>query len=529
MYNIIHKPKHLIRNLNNCFKKFQTSKILTYIPCTIKPNYLSIPRDVNIKEILSNINNDLKEQISLNFYRQLTQREKTRRRIFIDAIKNYILINRIKDSIIYPSIYLYDILIKNNNTSLSLEKLSLGAIILSVKFNYCASYRYSNKKYAHYNFKDYSMEELREIELTCLSLIDYNLLYINPMIYLELLFINGIVFTTDNIKPEESNFVYKTSLIVLEEIMKINNCYIQYNPFYISCSVIAFSRKKFNLEEWPNFLGKIFDISFDDFKSTLDFLNESLKDFKIHDKYFKERNNSIDKYNLNIYKDNSCIMKRTFKKIKAKEENKDKKERQNSSAINYYQNKYEQYKRLNENNSLEKSINYKCLGNNSSSIIYNEKNINNYCFWNKESSQNKIQIKTIYHKENSKNEDNTFLYLHKNLFKNNKRYIKDSISINYNNSEINDNNNEFKKNSDLKKNKLCCSQEIINSHNDFEKEYDLNNLNNQKKEKGKISSIEHYKKFNISLNYKYPLSARKVKNLSVVINHLYSNHNNNIL
>ena len=373
------------------------------------------------------------------------------------------------------------------------------------------------------------MEELREIELTCLSLIDYNLLYINPMIYLELLFINGIVFTTDNIKPEESNFVYKTSLIVLEEIMKINNCYIQYNPFYISCSVIAFSRKKFNLEEWPNFLGKIFHISFDDFKSTLDFLNESLKDFKIHDKYFKDRNNSIEKYNQNIYKDNSCIMKKTYKKIKAKEEGKDKKERQNSSAINYYQNKYEQYKRLNENNSLEKSINYKCLGNNSSSIIYNEKNINNHCFWNKESSQNKIQIKTIYHKENSKNEDNTFLYLHKNLFKNNKRYIKDSISINYNNSEINDNNNEFKKNSDLKKNKLCCSQEIINSHNDFEKEYDINNLNNQKKEKGKISSIEHYKKFNISLNYKYPLSARKVKNLSVVINHLYSNHNNNIL
>ena len=97
---------------------------------------------MNIKEILSNINNDLKEQISLNFYRQLTQREKTRRRIFIDAIKNYILINRIKDSIIYPSIYLYDILIKNNNTSLSLEKLSLGAIILSVKFNYCGGYRY---------------------------------------------------------------------------------------------------------------------------------------------------------------------------------------------------------------------------------------------------------------------------------------------------------------------------------------------------------------------------------------------------
>jgi hypothetical protein len=64
MNNIIPKPRNLIRNLNNCIKNFQNSKTITYIPCTIKPNYLLIPRDVNIIEILSTINNDLKEQIS---------------------------------------------------------------------------------------------------------------------------------------------------------------------------------------------------------------------------------------------------------------------------------------------------------------------------------------------------------------------------------------------------------------------------------------------------------------------------------
>ena len=45
MNNIIHKQQHLIRNLNNCFKNFQSFKNINYIPCTIKPNFLSIPRE----------------------------------------------------------------------------------------------------------------------------------------------------------------------------------------------------------------------------------------------------------------------------------------------------------------------------------------------------------------------------------------------------------------------------------------------------------------------------------------------------
>ena len=57
MNNIIHKQQHLIRNLNNCFKNFQSFKNINYIPCTIKPNFLSIPRDVNILDIISIINN----------------------------------------------------------------------------------------------------------------------------------------------------------------------------------------------------------------------------------------------------------------------------------------------------------------------------------------------------------------------------------------------------------------------------------------------------------------------------------------
>ena len=141
----------------------------------------------------------------------------------------------------------------------------------------------------------------------------------------------------------------------------------------------------------------------------------------------------------------------------------------------------------------------------------------------------KIKIKNIYINENSKNEDSFRYILNKNLLRYNYRYIKGSNRLIYNNSEIKENIDDLKKNSIMKnKNKLYSSHEIVYNNN-FKKE------NIEKKEEKnipkKIPSIEHYKKFNISLHNKVPVSLleRKVKNLSSVVNHLYSNHHNNIL
>ena len=45
------------------------------------------------------------------------------------------------------------------------------------------------------------------------------------------------------------------------------------------------------------------------------------------------------------------------------------------------------------------------------------------------------------------------------------------------------------------------------------------------------ASLEHYKRFNHTLNNKIPnnLVERRVRNLSSIVNHLFSNHTNNIL
>ena len=47
----------------------------------------------------------------------------------------------------------------------------------------------------------------------------------------------------------------------------------------------------------------------------------------------------------------------------------------------------------------------------------------------------------------------------------------------------------------------------------------------------KNPSLEHYKRFNNKLNNKIPnyLIERRVRNLSTIVNHLFSNHTNNIL
>ncbi len=96
-------------------------------------------------------------------------------------------------------------------------------------------------------------------------------------------------------------------------------------------------------------------------------------------------------------------------------------------------------------------------------------------------------------------------------------------------------------------------EEIVIKKNDknkleiniFNSDSGLNNNLNQNKNNSTISpsiikeddsnkrmmSLEHYKRFNISMNNKIPneLLERRVKNLSTIVNHLYSNLNNNIL
>ncbi len=62
--------------------------------------------------------------------------------------------------------------------------------------------------------------------------------------------------------------------------------------------------------------------------------------------------------------------------------------------------------------------------------------------------------------------------------------------------------------------------------------YNLNYNNNNNIDKSRNNpSLENYKRFHITMNNQIPsdLLEKRVKNLSMIVNHLLSNHNNNIL
>ena len=286
MNNPNYKRSNLNLTRNNEPNQFSINPINTY---SLKPISLIIPQDINVKEILKNM------MKKLNFggdkfyqYKKLTQSEITNRKTMIESMKKFLIENRIKCSVLYSTIFLFDILInKNKNKELSYEELALGALILSVKFSNEHNLFKSNKKNIFFNNNEYSFSESAEIEIICIKLLEYKLDFYHPIHFMEFLLLNGIIFNTDQINTEESYKVYSSALNILEYIMILNNKYLKFHPFFISCSIVSLCRENSNLEIWPYILSHVFNIQFSMFKDVFNFVSVSYKS--------KNRNN----YNIN--------------------------------------------------------------------------------------------------------------------------------------------------------------------------------------------------------------------------------------
>ena len=195
---------------------------------------------------------------------------------------------------LYNIIYMLDILIcynSKNKVISNLEKLGLGSIILTLKFmNEEFLIIPLNKFKSFYENKNYTIHQLQEIEINCLKLLDYYLNFPTPYSFMELLFLNGIVFSTDNIKNETSHKIYNLALNSLEKIMLKSNEYIKYNPLYLCCGIVAYSREFHGIEKWPKILLKVFDVIEKNFDNIY---KEYFSPYTHH--YIKSSNNIMDK------------------------------------------------------------------------------------------------------------------------------------------------------------------------------------------------------------------------------------------
>ena len=369
MNNPNYKRSSLNLTRNNEPNQFSINPINTY---SLKPISLIIPQDINVKEILKNM------MKKLNFggdkfyqYKKLTQSEITNRKTMIESMKKFLIENRIKCSVLYSTIFLFDILInKNKNKELSYEELALGALILSVKFSNEHNLFKSNKKNIFFNNNEYSFSESAEIEIICIKLLEYKLDFYHPIHFMEFLLLNGIIFNTDQINTEESYKVYSSALNILENIMYMDNKYLKYHPFYISCSIVCLCRENSNLEIWPFIFLHVFNIEFSMFKNVFDFISANYKS--------KNRNNNNN--------NNNNILSPSIKPIT----------RTNSYNLNINLNEKKLY--INNNNYID-SMNF-----NSPQKLENTKEEEKYKTPIKTiSSQNNLVINLSLKPENSKN------------------------------------------------------------------------------------------------------------------------------
>ena len=191
------KKSSIINLNNNFFNKYNSSLISALrgkerqkIPYSIKPFSCIIPRDLNLKRIFIQLfDSSILFYDNNKIYFILSSEALLNRKYIIESIKKFIISNRIKNKLVS-----------------NIEKLGLGATILMVKFIH-EEYNVIplNKFQAFYDDKIYTIKQLQEIEIKCLKLIDYYLNFPTPFSFTESLLLNGVIFSTDNIKNETSH------------------------------------------------------------------------------------------------------------------------------------------------------------------------------------------------------------------------------------------------------------------------------------------------------------------------------------
>jgi len=461
------------KSIHNKFKtkSFQFDDI-SIIPYPIKPCNNIIPKDINLQKIFT-VMLTSSYNLSINYSNLLNNIniENNERKKIFKKIREYFISNLIEYKIYFKTIVLFDIIsIENQNKKLlnSIEEIALGALMLSIKFNYDENKMFSMKKFLKlYGEHTYTLNNIIDIERKALKTINYFLNYTTPMCFLEFFMLNGIIYNVDKLGENNYHKIYKKTENVLEKIMEESNNYLKYNFFYLACSVVSYCRQCFHLDQWPFSLKKVFSIDYTYFQ------NEYKAYFGIKE---REREREIE---------------REIEKEKEKEKEKEIKTINNKSNIYNYST-------YNCHNNKDIIIN----GNNNV-VLLNLKTLNN------NNSNSNIDDGIKYYKNN-------YNIYKKNNFKTINHYNNNIINININNVSLNNiystnakkkfNSNRFHYNSDNNTINECFSK------NSIHKSYNLYEGGVYKKSISKVKYKNRYKNKNDS-KYKLTKNLEEIKEI----------------
>ena len=548
---------------NSKTKSFQFNETYSS-PCPIRPSKSIIPKDINLQKIFKNMLSSSYElsKIYSNLVTNINIDITSRKKIF-KKIREFFISNLIEYKIYFKTILLFDIIsieCENNKLLNSIEEIALGALILSVKFNYDENKMFSMKKFLKfYCEKVYTLNDIIDIERKALITINYFLNYTSPMCFLEFFILNGIIYNTDNLNENDYHKIYSKTESVLEKIMEESNNYLKYNFFYLACSIVSYCRQIYHLEKWPFMLKKVFSIDFYIFQNEYNVyfsFKEKDKDKEIKAYINKKNSYNCTTYNCHTNKDiiingNNNVVLLDLKNLNNSDRINEEEKGCKNNNFNIY--KKNNFKTINHYNNII-NININNVSVNSINNIYNSKtnkNINSNRFHynssintindysNKNTIQRSVNIfdgiykksisKNKYKNKNDKNYKSTknleeikevkdYIdlkpYVSPNKRKRKHYYINRIETTDRDNVHININENKKSENYNI----IGEVNEETKNNNNYKRNIYINNNNNILKDRKILSNydniIHFYTKKNNSLEKKEQ-------------NYLYDNKNNN--
>ena len=512
---LLNKFQNQRRNLDS-LKAFRASAVNNNmnknkpeIPYSIKPLFCSVPKDVNMHKILINMmNSSFKINGNKSIYVKMSQKDLKIRNSILSIIKSFINNKGISKKIFCAIIFLYDILnIKNLEKKIisTQEELGIGALLLTIKF--IKGIKKSLFKNILSNFdldEEKNKKGISEIEINCLKLIDYYLSFASPISFLEIFFINGIIFSTDNIKTEQSGRIYELVLELIEKIMFLSNEYIKYNPLCLCACIVAFAREIYHLENWPKILTQAFGVNFSSFESIYN---------EFHD--FIMANNKNDENKLsanNVYKHKSLVkfdvpktnnyLNNKYNSIDGNnctEMNWKNKKSANVCSIKNFLVEYEDNNNEENNNYNNNNNKIKDIDTEIPSLTEKKSYIFKSIFGNKINDNIKVNKKTNF--DSNKEEDYSNAVTSENSNNYNKNYFRlnhDKSKSNCNISPDNNNNEEFILNT--KSSVPFTSQKIYKKK--YERWNSIKKISKMKNEDGPKESFYPYTEMKQNYNNK---------------------------
>ena len=256
---------------------------------SLKPQKFNLPKDISpinpFWEMIKKLNNTFElmpKKVELKKSDLIIRKE------LILEMKHFINKYRLNPNSLYHCVYIMDKLLAMN-INLNLEKIAIGSLLLSIKFNDLDGRIPPSRRFEQILISTHKMNstELNLIEIECLKKLNYNLSEPQPLYFIYIFLLNGIIFNNDfendYLDEKKKTFycsIYSKPIEIYEEIINLSGEYFQYHPLYIACACIAISRELYNLQPWNSIFESVFKIDLKDFLNIFNFVKEKHKEYR---------------------------------------------------------------------------------------------------------------------------------------------------------------------------------------------------------------------------------------------------------